>query len=125
MTQQEMEWIDAYIDNKLSAEERGEFEAELAKNAQFARDFEEQREIRKVINQYVRAKQAYDASRAQLEAEGFFEKLWEEEPDVEITTGRPARPERPLKVYVWWTVLALVIMILLVVLADLVRHLMS
>jgi anti-sigma factor RsiW len=136
MTQQDMIRMDAYINGELSAEEKNRFEARLASDAQFAADFEEQKFMRNVLFQYYRAKKTLAESRAQLEAEGFFEQLRREEQEADAAAAQtkedpttvvvtPARRERPWYVYAYWTVLALIAMLLLVFFADLIRHVLS
>jgi anti-sigma factor RsiW len=128
MTQEDMLRMDAYINGELSDEEKQRFEARLASDAQFAADYKEQKFMRDVLFQYYRAKKTLAESRAQLEAEGFFEQLRREEAEEDkkaTVVVTPAKAERHWMVYVWWTVLALVIMILIMFFADLIRHVMS
>jgi anti-sigma factor RsiW len=128
MTQEDMLRMDAYINGELSDEEKQRFEARLASDAQFAADYKEQKFMRDVLFQYYRAKKTLAESRAQLEAEGFFEQLRREEAEEDkkaTVVVTPAKAERHWMVYVWWTVLVLVIFVLIVFFADLIRHVLS
>jgi anti-sigma factor RsiW len=130
MTQLEMEWMDAYIENKLSAEEKQRFEDRLAADARFAEDFEEQKFMRSTIYRYFKAREAVAKSRASLEAEGFFERTRRQAEAAAAAEKAqaappPVRPERPWYVYAFWTVLALITLILIVFFADLIRHVLS
>lgn len=75
MNADELEFIDNYIDGRLSDEQRQAFEARLEKDEQFARDYQEQKTLREVIHRYGEAKRTAAELHAQLKAEGFYDKF--------------------------------------------------
>jgi anti-sigma factor RsiW len=124
MSRAEFELMDGYMMNELSDDDKQRFEARLAADKTFAREYAEHKVMFDTLKRYLKTRETLKATRAALEAKGFFEQVRSEDPPVAVEVGS-ARRERPWYVYAFWTVLALIIMLLLVFFADLIRHVLS